>query len=185
MTPSPPTRCVQARNRIASAFSVVLQLLLLVVVLPQCNCSLSCMQLHHDYASRLCVFVVVPTHTRVHNRWWCSGETYSKRQTAWHACASHCVQPADPAHPTAALFICLHSCVCSKTYCPFCIKAKKALGQFLQPNQMEVIEVSGCLTVADVLTDRGLSGLAARTTGGQVACVPAIIQVYLPVYLRW
>lgn len=31
--------------------------------------------------------------------------------------------------------------VCSKTYCPYCIKAKKALGQFLQPNEMEVVEV--------------------------------------------
>jgi len=33
------------------------------------------------------------------------------------------------------------ACVCSKTYCPYCIKAKKSLGQFLQPNQMEVVEV--------------------------------------------
>lgn len=29
----------------------------------------------------------------------------------------------------------------SKTYCPFCLKAKKALGQFIQPDQMEVVEV--------------------------------------------
>jgi hypothetical protein len=33
--------------------------------------------------------------------------------------------------------------VFSKTYCPYCIKAKKALGTLIQPDQMEIIEV-GC-----------------------------------------
>lgn len=33
--------------------------------------------------------------------------------------------------------------ICSKTYCPYCIKAKKALAEFLQPSDMEVVEVSG------------------------------------------
>jgi len=32
--------------------------------------------------------------------------------------------------------------VFSKTYCPYCIKAKKALGTILKPDQMEVIEVT-------------------------------------------
>eukprot|EP00879_Flechtneria_rotunda_P001578 GHRR01001737.1.p2 GENE.GHRR01001737.1~~GHRR01001737.1.p2 ORF type:complete len:120 (+),score=43.09 GHRR01001737.1:213-572(+) len=31
--------------------------------------------------------------------------------------------------------------VFSKTYCPFCVKAKKSLGKFLKPEQMEVIEL--------------------------------------------
>jgi glutaredoxin len=33
--------------------------------------------------------------------------------------------------------------VFSKTYCPYCIKAKKALATLVQPDQMEIIEV-GC-----------------------------------------
>lgn len=32
--------------------------------------------------------------------------------------------------------------VFSKTYCPYCVKAKRALGQFLKPDAMFVMEVS-------------------------------------------
>lgn len=42
--------------------------------------------------------------------------------------------------------------VFSKTYCPFCIKAKKALGQFLQPNEMEVVELDN-LPAGDNIID--------------------------------
>lgn len=31
--------------------------------------------------------------------------------------------------------------VFSKTYCPYCVKAKHALGTIIRPDQMEVIEV--------------------------------------------
>jgi glutaredoxin 3 len=49
--------------------------------------------------------------------------------------------------------------VFSKTYCPYCIKAKKALGTILKPDQMEVIEldqISGsptCIQIQDALNE--------------------------------
>ena len=33
--------------------------------------------------------------------------------------------------------------VFSKTYCPYCVKAKRALGQFLKPSEFFVLEVRG------------------------------------------
>ncbi|KAL6753563.1 thioredoxin-like protein [Haematococcus lacustris] len=33
--------------------------------------------------------------------------------------------------------------VFSKTYCPYCIKAKKALSTYLKPQQYEVVELDG------------------------------------------
>ncbi|KAF8073193.1 GRXC3 [Scenedesmus sp. PABB004] len=33
--------------------------------------------------------------------------------------------------------------VFSKTYCPYCIKAKKALTSLIKPEQMEVVEIDG------------------------------------------
>lgn len=50
----------------------------------------------------------------------------------WHCCLFRA------SHPSVRLSLFV---LFSKTYCPYCIKAKKALGQFLQPNEMQVVEV--------------------------------------------
>lgn len=44
---------------------------------------------------------------------------------------------------SSCLLLCcvLQVVVFSKTYCPYCIKAKKALASLVKPDQMEVIEV--------------------------------------------
>jgi hypothetical protein len=51
--------------------------------------------------------------------------------------------PLALALPLPALLCAFRLSLCSKTHCPYCMKAKSSLNQFLQPSQYTVIEVGG------------------------------------------
>lgn len=71
--------------------------------------------------------------------------------------------------------------VFSKTYCPYCIKAKKALGQFLQPNEMEVVEVRICRVCCCTSAREQQQGVSVycfaacgKQADGPGACAPSL-----------
>jgi glutaredoxin 3 len=57
--------------------------------------------------------------------------------------------------------------VFSKTYCPYCIKAKKALATILKPDQMEVIELDNLPADTDGSTIIHLQDALGELTGGR------------------
>lgn len=64
--------------------------------------------------------------------------------------------------------------VYSKTYCPYCVKAKNALNQFIKPSQYTVVEVgcSGCvLSYEKQFTSQAAVLLAMYTPHGRIFSV--------------